>query len=189
MATERKDANTATATQERYQTGSQARDEQSPGMANGNKNLNENWRETKAELKKNFNQLTEEDLELKPGREQEMIDRISQRLKKTPEEANRLVRDTAKRFQSITGSATAEIAKANQRLHETWHKTKDALKKDFGKLTEEDLELKPGREQETFDRIGKRLNRTADEAGRLVRDTAKRFQTPVNEENKSKITA
>lgn len=75
-------------------------------MANGNKNLNENWRETKAELKKNFNQLTEEDLELKPGREQEMIDRISQRLKKTPEEANRLVRDTAKRFQRIIGKDT-----------------------------------------------------------------------------------
>lgn len=189
MATERKDVNTAAGAQERYQTGNQARDEQSPEMTNANKQLNDNWREAKAELKKNYSQLTEQDLELKPGREQEMIDRISQRLKKTPEEANRLIRDTAKRFQNITGSATAEIAKANQRLHEAWHKTKDALKKDFNKLTEEDLELKPGREQETFDRIGKRLNRTADEAGRLVRDTAKRFQTPVNEENKSKVTA
>ncbi len=179
----------ANATQERYQTGKQARDEQSPEVLQANRQLNENWQETRAELKKNFSALTNEDLEMQPGHEQETIDRIGKRLKKTPDETGKLVRDTSKRFQNMAGHSTTERTKSNARLQEAWPQTRNELKKNFSKLTEEDLELKPGHEQETFDRIGKRLNRTVEEAVQLVRDTAKHFQSPTDAAGKPKMTA
>lgn len=108
MSTERKEnSNTATQAQDRYQTGKGARDEQTSATLEGNKHLNENWRQTKDTLRKEYSQLTEEDLELKPGREQETIDRVGKRLKKTPEEARRIVQDTAKRFQQGQGNSAA----------------------------------------------------------------------------------
>lgn len=111
MSTERKEGvNTATQNQERFQTGKEARDEQTKATLHGGKPLNERWHETKAELKKKFQALTEEDLELKPGGEQETIDRIGKRLKKSHQEAEQLVRDTAKRFQE---NAAAQATDAN----------------------------------------------------------------------------
>lgn len=109
MATERKDERNM-ATQDRYQTGNAARDEQTQEALQANKQLNEGWHQTKDALKQDFNALTEEDLELKPGKEQETINRIGKRLKKTPEEAGRLVRDTAKRFQHPVSNRSAATA-------------------------------------------------------------------------------
>lgn len=61
-------------------------------------------------------------------------------------------------------------------LIEQWQRTRAALMEDYNALTEADLELEPGNEQETMDRIGKRLGKTSTEALSLVRDTANRLR-------------
>lgn len=95
MSTERKDL-PVTDTQERHATGKDARDEQTGTRIGGLRELKDNWGETKNTLRKDYHQLTEADLELKPGHEQETIDRVGKRLNKSPEEALRLVQDTAR---------------------------------------------------------------------------------------------
>jgi hypothetical protein len=84
--------------------------------------------------------------------------------------------DRARTGNAARDERTAHTLEGKQRWAERWTETKDALRRNFSNLTETDLELKPGREQETIDRIGKRLNKTAEEAGRLVQDTVARIQ-------------
>ena len=111
MSTERKEErNPATTTQGRYNTGKEARDEQSGATLEANKHLNQNWQQTKDSLRKDYSQLTEQDLELRPGHEQETFDRVGRRLNKTPEEATRLVQDVAKRHQQQGRNSAASTA-------------------------------------------------------------------------------
>lgn len=108
MSTERKDTkHPVTDTQDRHATGKDARDEQTGATMGGLRELKDNWGETKNELRKDYHQLTEADLELKPGREQETIDRLGQRLNKTPEEAMKLVQDIAQRNHKVTQNSSA----------------------------------------------------------------------------------
>ncbi|MEO5584822.1 MAG: hypothetical protein ABIQ75_05155 [Flavobacteriales bacterium] len=119
MSTERKDTNhPVTDGQDRHTTGKDARDERTGGTIGGLRELKDNWGETKNELRKDYHQLTEADLELKPGREQETIDRLGQRLHKTPEEAMKLVQDIAQRNRKPMHNSSASTAGTHtQGLH------------------------------------------------------------------------
>lgn len=111
MSTERKDTNhPVTDMKDRHATGKEARDEQTGATIGGLRELKDNWGETKSELRKDYHQLTEADLELKPGREQETIDRLGQRLHKTPEEAMKLVQDIAQRNRKPMHNSSASTA-------------------------------------------------------------------------------
>ena len=48
--------------------------------------LQTDWEEVKERLKENDITLSDEDLQYQPGREQELIDRLSAKMKKSPEE-------------------------------------------------------------------------------------------------------
>jgi uncharacterized protein YjbJ (UPF0337 family) len=102
MSTERNNES-HTATEQRYATGKSARDEQTATELRGFKGLIENWTEAKGELRRKYGQLTEQDLDLKPGKEQETIDRVGKRLNKTPQEARNLVQEVVDRFQKKPG--------------------------------------------------------------------------------------
>ena len=147
MSTERKEnRNTATQAQDRDQTGKEARDEQSDTKLGGNNNLNENWRQTKDSLRKEYDQLTEEDLQLKPGHEQETIDRVGKRLKKTPQEAMQLVQDTARRFQQKQGnSAASTVGTHTEGTHKGHKDMPEAAEREARRNTprDEDRRQKP----------------------------------------------
>jgi gas vesicle protein len=49
------------------------------------------WDDVKSQLRQNYNELTEEDLEYNKGSEHELLDRIQQRLGKTKDEVVRLL--------------------------------------------------------------------------------------------------
>ena len=117
MSTERKDAKqTATETGERYQTGKCARDEQTESTIGGTNEFKDNWEETRKAPRKDHGQLAEADLELKPG-QQEIIDPVGSRSNKSPEEARRLVQDTARRYQKSAPDATSRTGTYTQATH------------------------------------------------------------------------
>lgn len=140
MNTERKDAkHPVTDTQERHATGKAARDEQTEAKMGGNKELKDNWEETRKALRKDHAQLTDADLELKPGREQETIDRVGQRLKKSPEDARRLVDETARRYQKAGQESPApKGASHTQATHNGHKETPEASESKLGKNTPRD---------------------------------------------------
>lgn len=119
MSTERKDAgHPATDAQGRHATGKDARDEQSGIAWGGLRELKDNWGETRNELRRDHRELTDADLDLRPGREQETIDRVGQRLKKTPEEALRLVQDVAQRHRKpARNSPGSTVGTQTQGMH------------------------------------------------------------------------
>jgi len=54
-------------------------------------NLRSPWPEVKERLKENDVSLTDEDLEYEPGKERELLDRLSRRTNKTPEEVKEYI--------------------------------------------------------------------------------------------------
>lgn len=111
MSTERKDTDRhVTDKQERHATGKDARDKQTEAMLGGLRELKDNWGETRNELRRDHHELTEADLELKPGHELATIDRLSQRLNKTPEEAMRMVQDIVQRHRKPIHNSSASTA-------------------------------------------------------------------------------
>ncbi|HTE08296.1 MAG TPA: hypothetical protein VK628_06000 [Flavitalea sp.] len=48
--------------------------------------LQTDWEEVKERLKENDVTLSDEDLQYEPGREEELIERLSEKMKKSPEE-------------------------------------------------------------------------------------------------------
>ena len=60
------------------------------------KNLNEikvNWKETKGKLKQKFAMLTDDDLLLLEGKEEELIARLQKKLGKTKKEIQKMIAD------------------------------------------------------------------------------------------------
>ena len=55
--------------------------------------LNGNWKETKGKLKQKFALLTEDDLLLVEGKQEELIGRLQVKLGKTREEIRKLIYD------------------------------------------------------------------------------------------------
>jgi hypothetical protein len=54
-------------------------------------NLQAPWSEVKEKLKEINIELTDEDLDLKPGQEQEMIDRLASKMRKDPSAVKALI--------------------------------------------------------------------------------------------------
>lgn len=52
-----------------------------------------NWNETKGKLKKEFGQLTDDDLSFSEGKEDELVGRLQQKLGKTKEEVKRMINE------------------------------------------------------------------------------------------------
>jgi len=55
--------------------------------------LKGNWNETKGKLKQKFAQLTDDDLLLVEGKEDELLGKLQQKLGKTKEEIHKLITD------------------------------------------------------------------------------------------------
>jgi uncharacterized protein YjbJ (UPF0337 family) len=56
-------------------------------------NIKGNWHEKKGKLKKQFAELTDDDLQYAEGKEEELIGRIQQRLGTTKEKARHIIRN------------------------------------------------------------------------------------------------
>lgn len=54
------------------------------------------------------------------------------------------------------------------KLEQPWEQVKELLKENDHELTEEDLQYKPGEEQELLDRLAKKMNRSPGEVKMLV---------------------
>jgi hypothetical protein len=53
--------------------------------------LGSSWTETKERLKENNIDLTDDDLKYEPGKENELLERLQKKMKKTKEEINMLI--------------------------------------------------------------------------------------------------
>ncbi|MFT3886167.1 MAG: hypothetical protein QM724_12300 [Flavobacteriales bacterium] len=80
---------------ERYATGNTGSEKRSGTTHGGYREWSDNWNETKAKLQRNYSQLTDNDLRLESGKEDELIGRISQKLGRTPEDTRKLLQDTS----------------------------------------------------------------------------------------------
>lgn len=93
-----------TGNEERFATGTNAG---RMGASTGGYNeWSPNWDKTKRELRNKYTQLTDNDLDLREGRESELLDRVGQRLGKTPDEARRIIQESSSRSQTSAGERT-----------------------------------------------------------------------------------
>jgi len=60
-------------------------------MANDKLKLQAPWQEVKERLKENDITLTDEDLDYKPGKEQELLQHLSKKINRTPEQVKDLI--------------------------------------------------------------------------------------------------
>ena len=82
---------------ERYATGltgSSASDPQRNPQG-GYREWTDRWDETRTKLQRNYSQLTDSDLRLEAGKEEELVTRLSQKLGRTPEDTRKLLQDTS----------------------------------------------------------------------------------------------